>query len=61
LKTGIPLCPSEGDARTSIVATNSIAKCTGNVSAGTSIFAMIIQEKELSKVYEEVDKDKLRA
>lgn len=55
LKPGIPLCPPEGDAGTGMTATNSIRKCTGNVSAGTSIFAMIVLEKELSKVYPEID------
>jgi len=55
LKPGIPLCPPEGDAGTGMVSTNSIAKRTGNVSAGTSVFAMIVLEKELSKVYEEID------
>lgn len=55
LKAGIPFCPPEGDAGTGMVATNSIAKRTGNVSAGTSVFAMIVLEKNLSKVYEEID------
>jgi sugar (pentulose or hexulose) kinase len=55
LKPGIPLCPPEGDAGTGMVATNSVAKRTGNVSAGTSVFAMIVLEKELSKVHEEID------
>jgi sugar (pentulose or hexulose) kinase len=55
LKPGIPLCPPEGDAGTGMVATNSIVKRTGNVSAGTSVFAMIVLEKELSKAYEEID------
>lgn len=55
LKAGIPLCPPEGDAGTGMVATNSVAKRTGNVSAGTSVFAMIVLEKELSKVHEEID------
>ena len=55
LKWGIPFCPPEGDAGTGMVATNSITKRTGNVSAGTSVFAMIVLEKELSKVYEEID------
>ena len=55
LKAGIPLCPPEGDAGTGMTATNSIAKRTGNVSAGTSIFAMIVLEKELTKVYPEID------
>jgi sugar (pentulose or hexulose) kinase len=54
-KAGIPFCPPEGDAGTGMVATNSIAERTGNVSAGTSIFAMIVMEKELSKVYPEID------
>ena len=49
LESGIPLCPPEGDAGTGMVATNSVAKRTGNVSAGTSVFAMIVLEKELSK------------
>lgn len=55
LKAGIPFCPPEGDAGTGMVATNSIAKRTGNVSAGTSVFAMIVLEKELLKAYEEID------
>ena len=55
LKAGVPLCPPEGDAGTGMVATNSVAQRTGNVSAGTSIFAMIVLEKELSKVYPEID------
>ena len=55
LQAGIPLCPPEGDAGTGMVATNSIAERTGNVSAGTSVFAMIVLEKALSKVYPEID------
>lgn len=55
LKAGIPLCPPEGDAGTGMTATNSVAKRTGNVSAGTSIFAMAVLEKELKKVYPEID------
>ena len=55
LRDGIPLCPPEGDAGTGMAATNSVAERTGNVSAGTSIFAMIVMEKELSKVYPEID------
>lgn len=55
LQAGIILCPPEGDAGTGMVATNSVSKRTGNVSAGTSVFAMIVLEKELSKVYEEID------
>ena len=52
---GIPLCPPEGDAGTGMVATNSVAERTGNVSAGTSVFAMIVLEKPLSKLYPEID------
>ena len=55
LKAGIPLCPPEGDAGTGMTATNSVGVRTGNVSAGTSVFAMIVLEKELSKVYPEID------
>jgi sugar (pentulose or hexulose) kinase len=55
LKAGIPLCPPEGDAGTGMVATDSVAERTGNVSAGTSVFAMIVLEKALSKVYSEID------
>lgn len=55
LRAGIPLCPPEGDAQTGMVATNSVAGRTGNVSAGTSVFAMIVMEKALSKVYPEID------
>lgn len=55
LQTGIPVCPPEGDAGTGMTATNSVAVRTGNVSAGTSVFAMVVLEKELSKVYPEID------
>ena len=55
LKAGIPLCPPEGDAGTGMAATNSVAVRTGNVSAGTSIFANIVLEHDLSKPYEEID------
>jgi len=55
LQAGIPFCPPEGDAGTGMVATNSVAERTGNVSAGTSIFAMIVLEKALSKLYPEID------
>ncbi|MCL1929171.1 MAG: FGGY-family carbohydrate kinase [Treponema sp.] len=55
LQSGIPLCPPEGDAGTGMVATNAVAERTGNVSAGTSIFAMIVLEKELSRFYPEID------
>ena len=55
LKTGIPFCPPEGDAGTGMVATNSITERTGNISAGTSVFAMIVLEKDLKKLYPEID------
>ena len=55
LKAGAPLCPPEGDAGTGMVATNSVAERTGNVSAGTSVFAMIVLQKALSKRYPEID------
>jgi sugar (pentulose or hexulose) kinase len=55
LVSGIPLCAPEGDAGTGMVATNSVADRTGNVSAGTSVFAMIVLEKELSKLHLEID------
>lgn len=55
LRAGIPMCPPEGDAGTGMVATNSVAKRTGNVSAGTSVFASIVLEKELSAPYSEID------
>lgn len=55
LKAGIPVCPPEGDAGTGMAATNSVKVRTGNVSAGTSVFAMVVLEKELSKVYPELD------
>jgi len=55
LPAGIALCPPEGDAGTGMVATNSVAARTGNVSAGTSVFAMIVLEKALSKLYPEID------
>ena len=55
LQPGVPFCPPEGDAGTGMAATNSVAPRTGNVSAGTSIFAMVVLEKPLSKVYPEID------
>ena len=55
LKPGIPFAPAEGDAGTGMVATNAVAARTGNVSAGTSIFSMVVLEKPLSKVYPEID------
>ena len=55
LKAGIPVCPPEGDAGTGMVATNAVKPRTGNVSAGTSSFSMIVLEKDLSKPYEVID------
>ena len=55
LPAGIPFAPAEGDAGTGMTATNAVAPRTGNVSAGTSIFSMVVLEKPLNKVYEEID------
>ena len=55
LEAGTPMCPPEGDAGTGMAATNSVAVRTGNVSAGTSVFAMAVLEKDLTKPYEEID------
>ena len=55
LPAGIPFAPAEGDAGTGMTATNAVAPRTGNVSAGTSIFSMVVLEKPLEKVYEEID------
>ena len=55
LKAGIPICPPEGDAGTGMVATNAVLPRTGNVSAGTSIFAMLVLEKPLGTLYPEID------
>ncbi len=55
LQAGIPLCPPEGDAGTGMVATNAVRPRTGNVSAGTSSFSMIVLEKDLSQPYEPID------
>ncbi len=55
LKAGTPLCPPEGDAGTGMVATNSVAQRTGNISAGTSVFAMLVLEKPLTQKYMEID------
>lgn len=55
LQAGIPVCPPEGDAGTGMAATNSVAVRTGNVSAGTSVFGMIVLEKDLSKPYDAID------
>ena len=55
LQPGIPFAPAEGDAGTGMTATNAVAPRTGNVSAGTSIFSMVVLEHPLEKVYEEID------
>ncbi len=55
LEAGVPLCPPEGDAGTGMTATNSVSVRTGNVSAGTSIFAMAVLERSLSRVHPEID------
>ena len=55
LEPGAPMCPPEGDAGTGMTATNSVRVRTGNISAGTSIFSMVVTEKALSKVHEEID------
>ncbi len=55
LKPGVPLCPPEGDAGTGMAATNAVLPKTGNISAGTSIFSMLVLEKPLSGVYPEID------
>ena len=55
LKSGIPLCPPEGDAGTGMIATNAVRPRTGNVSAGTSVFSMTVLERPLSKPYPEID------
>ena len=55
LRPGVPMAPPEGDAGTGMVATNSVAACTGNVSAGTSVFAMVVLERGLSRLYRDID------
>src|SRR4029077_1502227 len=55
LQPGVPLCPPEGDAGTGMVATNAVAPRTGNVSVGTSIFAMGVLEKPMTEVHHELD------
>ncbi|MGP3534381.1 xylulokinase [Microbacterium sp. RD1] len=55
LRAGVPLCPPEGDAGTGMVATNAVAPRTGNVSAGTSIFAMVVLERALGGIHDEID------
>ena len=55
LEAGVPLCPPEGDAGTGMTATNSVREGTGNVSAGTSVFAMVVLKEPLKAVHEELD------
>lgn len=55
LEAGLPLCPPEGDAGTGMVATNAVAQRTGNVSAGTSVFGMVVLEKPLGRVHSQID------
>jgi sugar (pentulose or hexulose) kinase len=55
LERGIPCCPPEGDAGTGMVATNAVRPRSGNVSAGTSVFAMVVLEKPLARVHQEID------
>jgi sugar (pentulose or hexulose) kinase len=55
LPPGIPLCPPEGDAGTGMVATNAVRPRSGNVSAGTSVFAMIVLERSLARIHREID------
>ena len=55
LAAGVPFCPPEGDAGTGMVATNAVAPRTGNVSVGTSIFAMVVLEQPLATPHEELD------
>ena len=55
LQAGVPLCPPEGDAGTGMAATNSVAVRTGNVSAGTSVFAMVVLERAMKKLHVEID------
>lgn len=55
LPAGTRFAPAEGDAGTGMTATNAVAPRTGNISAGTSIFSMVVLEKPLKKVYPEID------
>ena len=55
LAAGVPLCPPEGDAGTGMVATNAVRPRSGNVSAGTSVFAMIVLDRSLARVHPEID------
>lgn len=55
LSSGIPMCPPEGDAGTGMVATNSVLVETGNISAGTSVFAMIVLKENMKNLHKEID------
>lgn len=55
LKAGVPVCPPEGDAGTGMAAANAVRSGTGNVSAGTSVFSMLVLENDLKKAYPEID------
>lgn len=55
LQPGIPICPPEGDAGTGMVATNAVLPGTGNVSAGTSVFSMLVLEKPLKNIHRQID------
>ena len=55
LEAGVPVCPPEGDAGTGMVATNSVAQRTSNISAGTSFFSMVVLEKPLKDLHTEID------
>ncbi|MFC5381430.1 xylulokinase [Aquipuribacter nitratireducens] len=55
LQPGVPFCPPEGDAGTGMVATNAVAPRTGNISVGTSVFAMAVLEQPLARVHHEID------
>lgn len=55
LESDVPLCPPEGDAGTGMTATNSVKPLTGNISAGTSVFAMIVLDKALNEYHREID------
>lgn len=55
LRAGVPVCPPEGDAGTGMTATNSVLPRTGNVSAGTSVFSMLVLDKPLEGFYPEID------
>ena len=55
LEAGIPLCPPEGDGGTGMVATDAVKPGTGNVSVGTSVFAMVVLDRPLKRAYPEID------